>query len=67
MPPDHLSAADKAILAELLRETIAADRFFLSPRVKSLKAFLAKLEPQTPRPQPSPLRTARRLWRSNAL
>jgi hypothetical protein len=40
MSPDDLSADDKAILAELLRATIAADRFFMSPRVKSLKAIL---------------------------
>ena len=43
-----LSDADKAILAELLRETIRGDRFPLSPRVRSLHAILAKLEPQRP-------------------
>jgi len=41
--PD-LSSDDTAILVKLLRETIAADRFLLSPRVKALKAILDKLE-----------------------
>jgi hypothetical protein len=39
---------DKAILVELLRETIGRDRFPLSPRVKSLKAIPAKLDPPAP-------------------
>jgi hypothetical protein len=51
--PD-LSDDDKAILVELLREVIAADRFFLSPRVRSLKAILAKLDPPAPRPESLP-------------
>jgi hypothetical protein len=38
----------------LLRETIAADRFPLSPRIKSLKAILDKLDPPPPRPAPLP-------------
>jgi hypothetical protein len=42
MTPD-LTDDDKAILTELLRETIARDRFPLSPRVRSYKAILAKL------------------------
>ncbi len=45
MPLD-LTEADRAILAELLRETIRTDRFPLSPRVKSLRAILDKLDPQ---------------------
>jgi hypothetical protein len=36
MTPE-LSDADKMILAELLRETIARDRFPLSPRVNRLR------------------------------
>ena len=40
-----LTPEDKAILAELLRETIAADyRFPMSPRLRSLQAILDKLE-----------------------
>jgi hypothetical protein len=45
---------DKAALVELLRETIAADRYPLSPRIRKLWAILAKLEPAPPRPQPYP-------------
>lgn len=45
MPAD-LSDDDKAILAELLRETIERDRYPLSPRIRSLKAILAKLQPE---------------------
>jgi hypothetical protein len=53
MTPD-LSEDDKTILVELLRETIECDRFPLSPRIKSLKAILAKLDPPAPRPEPLP-------------
>ena len=42
MTPD-LTDDDKAILVELLRETIERDRFPLSPRVKRLRGILAKL------------------------
>ena len=42
MTPD-LTEDDKAALVELLKETIATDRFPLSPRVRSFKAILAKL------------------------
>jgi len=53
MTPE-LSDDEKAILAELLRETIARDRFPFSPRVRSYKAILAKLAPPAPRPEPLP-------------
>ena len=57
--PSDLTADDKAALAALLRATIVADRFPLSPRVRELKAILAKLEPPKvsavvyPAPKPS--------------
>jgi len=51
-----LSPDDKAIIAEQLRQTIAADRFPLSPRIKALKTVLDKLAPQVPRPEPPPLK-----------
>ena len=51
--PD-LTGDDRTILAELLRETIARDRFPLSPRVRSFKAILAKLDPPVPRSEPIP-------------
>jgi hypothetical protein len=41
MTPE-LSDDDKAILAALLREIIARDRFPLSPRVRSYKTILDK-------------------------
>jgi hypothetical protein len=53
MTPD-LTDDDKAILVELPRETIERDRFPLSPKVKRLKAILAKLAPPAPRPEPLP-------------
>jgi hypothetical protein len=50
-----LTPEDKAILAELLRETIAADyRFPMSPRMQSLRAILDKLEQATSPPLKPP-------------
>jgi hypothetical protein len=54
MPRPVLTDDDKATLIELLRETIERDRFPLSPRIKSLKAILDKLDPPPPRPAPLP-------------
>jgi hypothetical protein len=45
--PD-LTDADLDTLAKLLRDTIAADRFPLSPGVRRWKAILDKLEPLKP-------------------
>ena len=42
-----LTDDDKAALAVLLREAIERDRFPLSPRVRSFKAILAKLDQVT--------------------
>ena len=53
MQPD-LSPEDYAAIAALLRDTIAADRFPLSPRIKSLRAILNKLEPPAAKPAPFP-------------
>jgi hypothetical protein len=39
----------------LLKETIAADPFPLSHRMRVLRGILAKLQPQPPRPEPYPL------------
>jgi hypothetical protein len=49
-----LTAADKATLATLLHDTIAADRFPLPPRVRRWKAILDKLEPPAPKREPLP-------------
>jgi hypothetical protein len=49
----NLTDDDRAELARFLREAIEADRYPLSPRVRRLKALLAKL-----RPAPAPDRRA---------
>jgi hypothetical protein len=54
MPLPELTDDDKTILAALLREIIARDRFPLSPRVKRFKAILDKLAPPAPRAEPIP-------------
>ena len=53
MTPE-LNDDDKAILRELLRNTIAADRFPLSPRIRRLQAILDMLDPPAPRAEPLP-------------
>ena len=52
MPLD-LDDTERGALIELLTETIVRDRFPLSPRIRALRAVLAKLVP--PRPGPAPL------------
>jgi hypothetical protein len=54
MVEPNLTHDEKAVLAGLLRDTIAADRYPLSPRVRSLKVILDKLDPPSPRPSPKP-------------
>jgi hypothetical protein len=55
MPPTaDLDDAEKATLAALLRQVIAADPFPMSPRIRALRTILDKLEPASPRPQPHP-------------
>lgn len=50
----NLSPEDYAAIAALLRDTIAADRYQLSPRVRNWKTILAKLEPAAPKSAPLP-------------
>jgi hypothetical protein len=45
MPEENLTPDEPAAVIKLLRDTIAADRFPLSPRVRRLKSALAKLDP----------------------
>jgi hypothetical protein len=45
MPPQDLSADDIAVIVRLLRDTNATDPFPLSPRIRPLKAVIAKLHP----------------------
>jgi hypothetical protein len=42
-----LSDEEKRALADLLKRTIADDRYPLSPRIRTLEAILAKIEPQS--------------------
>jgi hypothetical protein len=49
-----LTDDDKAALIELLRKTIDGDRFFMSPRIRRLKAIMAKPNPPAPGPEPLP-------------
>src|SRR5438046_9844012 len=55
-----LTTEDKATIAALLRDTIASDRFPMSPRIRGLRAILDKLEPPRPRPVLPPAEAARR-------
>ena len=52
MPAD-LDDTDKAFLAELLRDVIAADRSPLSPRITKLLAPLASRSKPSPPPRPA--------------
>jgi hypothetical protein len=49
MPLPDLTEDEHADLVRLLRDVIAADRYFLAPRAKQLKSILAK-----PDPEPAP-------------
>jgi len=50
MQPD-LSPEDRAAIAALLRDTIAADKYHLfSPRIQRLREILHKFEPPEPKP-----------------
>jgi hypothetical protein len=44
----NLTDADRAELARLLRQSIDADRFPLSPRVQRWKDLLVRLDPEPP-------------------
>ena len=45
MPEENLTPEKRGELLKLLRDTIAADRYPLSPRIQNLKSVLAKLDP----------------------
>ena len=47
MLDENLTPEERGELLKLLRETIERDRYPLSPRIRSLKAILAKLDPST--------------------
>ena len=49
----RLTEEEKLALVALVRRTIDADRYPLSPRIRELRGILGKLE--GPRPAPAPL------------
>ena len=50
----RLTDDEKTALAALLKRTIDADRYPLSPRIGQLRGILAKMEPPKPAPTPLP-------------
>jgi hypothetical protein len=50
----QLTDDEKTALTALLRRTIDADHYPLSPRIGTLRGILAKLEPPKPAPAPLP-------------
>ena len=56
MAPETMTFDDdeRAALTALLKATIAADRYPMSPRLRMLKRVLDKLEPPAPRSEPIP-------------
>ena len=54
MTEPNLTPDERGELLKLLRDTIAADRYPLSRRIRNLKSVLAKLDPQ-PEPAVEPL------------
>ena len=50
----RLTEEEKLALVALVRRTIDADRYPLSPRIRELRGILAKLEGPRPAPAPQP-------------
>ena len=53
MPTLDLTDEEHAALTRFLRDAIEADRFPMAPRLRPLKAVLAKIPPPAPKP-PAP-------------
>ena len=59
MTDQNLTPIERAEVLSLIRQTIATDRFPLSPRIQRLKSALAKMDPaRTERVESYPLPTA---------
>ena len=54
MPLPDLPEDEQAELVRTLRDAIAGERYFLSPRMKRLKSLLAKVEPAPVEPVATP-------------
>ena len=69
MPLPDLPDDEQAELVRLLRDAIAGERYFLSPRMKRLKSILARFDPAsvepvaTPYPAPLPSAEPSTLYR----
>jgi hypothetical protein len=48
MRDENLAPDERDALLKLLRDTIAADKYPLSPRIRTLRSALAKLDPEPP-------------------
>jgi hypothetical protein len=48
MVDENLAPDEREPVLKLLRDTIAADRFPLSPRIRTLRSAVAKLDPAPP-------------------
>ena len=61
----NFSPEDLIEIAQLLREALAADRFFLAPQYKRRKAILDKIVPPAVRePLPPPKPPGERPWKT---
>ena len=69
MPLPDLPEDEQAELVRLVRDAIAGERYFLSPRMKRLKSILARFDPAsvepvaTPFPAPKPSAEPSALYR----
>jgi len=54
LTPENFTPEERDAVAQLLRHTIKADPYPLSPRLKPLKSALAKLDPSPGRPSAEP-------------
>ena len=50
----HLTDDEIALLTKELDAIVRNDRYFLSPRIQTLRAILAKLRPEPARPAAAP-------------
>ena len=52
----HLDLSDDeaAALIQELHDIVESDRYLFSPRIRTLRAILAELDPLAPRPEPPP-------------
>jgi hypothetical protein len=58
MPTIDLPKDERVAPATFLRDTIAADRYPMSPRWRPINSALAKIDPQPARPPLPPLKPA---------